>query len=755
MEKLNRVNRCLLVIFFALQPILELILSLFKDNKLAIGGISIATIIRYGLIFIIVALAIINNLKRKSTKLFIGILITYVIYLLLQYFNIKNFNIVILGNSINNTFLQSGIYISKFIIPICILYLVYILNFRYIDFKISILSVVAFTSLSIIVTNLLGIDYIAYSFIFTPQPVDNIIGWFSKNYELTDWRLLTSRGMYPSGNELSSLLVLLMPITCWISLKEKKNWYFVLLFIQMISMLLVGTRVAVYGEIILYIAVVCIWIFEKFLTKQPIEKVKIVYIILISALFLIFFCNSPFYNRIETGEGGKNAYVQLENKPLDDEREITNIQVADNKEESDIQREENIIYIEKNYKSQSIPQDIIEDVYNYKEHTDFWLYVLNDVEFSKRDNARKLKTLILEDIKNQKGDVLDSIVGLGELPVYPEQDYIAQYYYIGIIGLIIFLIPFILILLISYIYYGIKILTKKVEGLPIVLLVSLTFITIIAYLAGHVLEPVYINSCIALISGMLIKSIIIRKKGNINNEGLEKYISKIYSEKKNDFIKELKYRIIKEKKTFIVTANPETLMIAKENKKFEKCLLDEKNIIVPDGIGIVKGANLLSYNIKETITGVELCKNIFEILNDTKKSIFLFGATDEVVNKLKKVLKNEYPNINILGVSDGYVPNRQEIFERIKALKPDVVLVALGIPDQELLIYNNLESFDKGIFIGVGGSFDVLSGNKKRAPKIFIKLHLEWLYRITVEPNRLKRFLKSNVKYIFKIIEER
>lgn len=76
------------------------------------------------------------------------------------------------------------------------------------------------------------------------------------------------------------------------------------------------------------------------------------------------------------------------------------------------------------------------------------------------------------------------------------------------------------------------------------------------------------------------------------------------------------------------------------------------------------------------------------------------------------------------------------MFEKIAKEKPDIVLVALGIPLQEKLIYKHLDQFNKGIFVGVGGSFDVISGHKKRAPKIFIKLNLEWLYRILKEPKR-------------------
>lgn len=127
------------------------------------------------------------------------------------------------------------------------------------------------------------------------------------------------------------------------------------------------------------------------------------------------------------------------------------------------------------------------------------------------------------------------------------------------------------------------------------------------------------------------------------------------------------------------------------------------------------------------------------------------GAKQEVLQKLVERIKAEYSNIELLGYQDGYIQNKDEAFEQIAELKPDVVLVALGIPAQEQLIYKHYDKFDKGIFVGVGGSFDVLSGTKKRAPKIFIKLNLEWLYRITKEPKRIKRFYVSNVKFISKI----
>lgn len=233
---------------------------------------------------------------------------------------------------------------------------------------------------------------------------------------------------------------------------------------------------------------------------------------------------------------------------------------------------------------------------------------------------------------------------------------------------------------------------------------------------------------------------------------MKEYFNKIYKNSKNEFYNIINSKLKNNNKMFIVTANPETLMIAENNISFKNVLLDNSTTIIADGIGIVKGGRYLKYNIKETIPGIELCTKLFEYCDKLNKSIFLFGAKEEVVEKLVQVITSQYPNIKICGYENGYIKNKQSTFEKISTLKPDVVLVALGIPNQELLIYNNLDKFSKGIFVGVGGSFDVLSGTKKRAPKLFIKFHLEWLYRIIKEPKRIKRFYNSNIKYVFRLI---
>lgn len=235
---------------------------------------------------------------------------------------------------------------------------------------------------------------------------------------------------------------------------------------------------------------------------------------------------------------------------------------------------------------------------------------------------------------------------------------------------------------------------------------------------------------------------------------MKKYLEKVCKKDKKEFYKEIEQKLKNEEKEFIITANPEILTKADKNNEYEKILLDKSTTIIPDGIGIIKGAKMFGIDLPERITGVELTIELIELCNKYNKSIYLFGATKEVINKMKQLIQQKYTGVNLVGLQDGYVEDKQSVMEDIKLKKPDVILIALGVPKQEKLIYENLQDFDKGIFVGVGGSFDVISGSKKRAPKIFIKLNLEWLYRIAFSPSRWKRFYEGNIKYIFKLRKE-
>lgn len=230
---------------------------------------------------------------------------------------------------------------------------------------------------------------------------------------------------------------------------------------------------------------------------------------------------------------------------------------------------------------------------------------------------------------------------------------------------------------------------------------------------------------------------------------MKRFFEKIYKGKAEEFYNLLEVDLVNNKKRFIVTANPEIFVKAQKNVHIANILLSDATTVVADGISVVKGLKILKMPPRERITGVDIAERLLNLCEGHKKTMYLFGAKAEVLNALKAVLKEKYPNVALAGSCDGYVKDKDAVFEEIKALSPDVVLVALGVPAQEELIFQHLSGFSKGIFVGVGGSFDVLSGFKKRAPEFFIKHNLEWAYRILKEPWRLKRFFDNNVRFIF------
>lgn len=236
---------------------------------------------------------------------------------------------------------------------------------------------------------------------------------------------------------------------------------------------------------------------------------------------------------------------------------------------------------------------------------------------------------------------------------------------------------------------------------------------------------------------------------------MKRYFERLYTKPASEYYIRLSKYLDNNEKRFVITANPETFRLASTDAEVERFLLDSDNDIIPDGIAVVKGARRFGIRIQERITGMDTTVKLLELLNNKKKSLYLFGSKTEVIEKTVEVIKRDYPKITILGYKDGYVEDKDAVFEEILSLSPDVVLVALGIPLQEKLIGKYIGRAKKGIFMGVGGVFDVLSGTKRRAPKVFIKLNLEWLYRIVTEPKRLKRFYQNNVKFIIDVYREK
>uniref|UniRef100_A0A7C3MJK1 Glycosyltransferase n=1 Tax=Dictyoglomus thermophilum TaxID=14 RepID=A0A7C3MJK1_DICTH len=203
----------------------------------------------------------------------------------------------------------------------------------------------------------------------------------------------------------------------------------------------------------------------------------------------------------------------------------------------------------------------------------------------------------------------------------------------------------------------------------------------------------------------------------------------------------------------IFTPNAEMLVIANENPEFKKVLY-ESDLNIPDGIGITLLAKRKGYFIRK-FPGIEAMEKILSWAEIYGFPIFFLGAKEEVVRKLVENLKLKYPDLLVAGFRNGYFSDEEEekIIKMINESGAKILFVALGAPKQEFFISKYKRDLKVRVAMGVGGSFDVLSGVKRRAPWIFRKLGLEWFYRILQEPKRifvrfprLLRFLRIYTK---------
>lgn len=217
--------------------------------------------------------------------------------------------------------------------------------------------------------------------------------------------------------------------------------------------------------------------------------------------------------------------------------------------------------------------------------------------------------------------------------------------------------------------------------------------------------------------------------------------------------KEVFHKIDEGIQSFIVAVNPEKIMKASKDENLKE-LINSADYQIPDGVGLLIASKLKRGNIKERITGIDLMLRLVKEADKQQKSIFLYGGKPGVAEAAKEKLLEQYPNLKIAGVLHGYIKDNEEILQTINEAKPDLIFVAMGSPKQEEWILNNKDKLSVKVFQGVGGSFDVIAGNIKRAPSFFRKLGLEWFYRLLKEPWRWKRQL-ALPKFIWKVLRNR
>jgi N-acetylglucosaminyldiphosphoundecaprenol N-acetyl-beta-D-mannosaminyltransferase len=192
----------------------------------------------------------------------------------------------------------------------------------------------------------------------------------------------------------------------------------------------------------------------------------------------------------------------------------------------------------------------------------------------------------------------------------------------------------------------------------------------------------------------------------------------------------------------MVTLGTEMVMDAQENDSFRQ-IVEEADLVVPDGIGVVIASRLAGLQAPERVTGVELVHDLVQASNDDV-GFFFYGSAPGIAEKAVSNLKDKVDGFNCVGIRDGYVKDPEEVLKAIEETNPRVLFVALGSPRQEAFLSQNrarLEASGVRLGVGVGGSLDVYAGTVERAPQWVQKIHMEWAYRLLKQPSRWRRML--------------
>lgn len=213
---------------------------------------------------------------------------------------------------------------------------------------------------------------------------------------------------------------------------------------------------------------------------------------------------------------------------------------------------------------------------------------------------------------------------------------------------------------------------------------------------------------------------------------------------------QIKNRIYQRQKTFVVTANATIVVKTIEDPEYRK-IVQSADLILPDGFGVVLAIKKFHKKTSERITGIDMLIKLCEVAAKDGLKVFLLGGRPEVVERAAKNLEKTYGQI-IAGYHHGYFDGEGPI-ELIESSKADLLFVGMGVPKQEVWIGKNFEKVPAIFAMGVGGSFDVISGYKKRAPKLVQDLKLEWLYRFLQSPLQKKNVPKDVIKLLWYIVK--
>lgn len=216
-------------------------------------------------------------------------------------------------------------------------------------------------------------------------------------------------------------------------------------------------------------------------------------------------------------------------------------------------------------------------------------------------------------------------------------------------------------------------------------------------------------------------------------------------------VEEICCRIDGRRKTHVVFINAAKVVKYRTQPALAR-VIDRADLLLADGVPVVWASRLLRAALPGRVNGTDLMEKMVEVAAERGYRIFLFGASQEVVETAALRFKKLHPSLNIVGVRNGYFSDREscEIIRQINDCRPDLLLLAMGTPEKEIWGDTYLNILNAVVCQGVGGSFDVIAGTTRRAPKWMQVYGLEWFYRFLEEPKRMwKRYLFTNTAFLY------
>ncbi|MFB1082163.1 WecB/TagA/CpsF family glycosyltransferase [Jeotgalibacillus sp. JSM ZJ347] len=235
------------------------------------------------------------------------------------------------------------------------------------------------------------------------------------------------------------------------------------------------------------------------------------------------------------------------------------------------------------------------------------------------------------------------------------------------------------------------------------------------------------------------------------NQFKEEYLGvKVSALNYAEILSEIDNRIQEGEQSTVIAVNPEKVIKAQDDPEIKR-LINESTFQIPDGAGILLASRLKKGKIRNRVTGIDMMDHLLGHASKQGYRVFFYGAKEEIVKKARDNIKEKYPALHVAGYANGYIKDNDALIEEINKTKADIVFVAMGSPRQEYWIEQNRAQLNAKVFQGVGGSFDVFSGTIPRAPHLFRRLGLEWLYRLMKEPSRWKRQM-ALPKFLVKVL---